>query len=488
MISQIDFTQHINITKSIGMNKQGLGYLKQERVLNITVTLTLDTKRKSDELNVCVRVNQNRKTIYIRTGLKVTLKYWDKLIASTGRGVTNESKSLWKVKESQLIEFDRTIKEINKLREQNAFSLDALQKNMKGKSGGESLLALWEEVASSKKLGTAESYRIAAKCFEKLVGDIAFKDVNEETIDLWEKEMEKLYSHTTIGIYMRACRVVVNEAIRRNLVDEKKYPFGKGKIEIKKGSTRKEEYLSVTDMMRLYNFSEQDVPGHWKKGYKFVVLRSVATFLAAYLGNGMNLADLARLEYNDYYFSTGKSCFRFLRTKTKDKSDNQSEVIVPIVPELRAIINKYGSEEKCGNRVFDYVLENIKDEELIRKHVAQENSNIKDRLAVVCKLLEMPQRPSMTWARHSFATNLTHAGVPERYISQAMGHSTSKNVTALYISEFPHEKMMQFNSFLLEEKREDIEMLPKNNIRDELKKMSKNELLSMFVELMNEEV
>lgn len=467
------------------MRKQGIGYLKQERLLNITVTLTLDTRRKGDKFNVCVRVNQNRKTIYIRTGLIVTLQYWDKLIASTGRGVTNESKSVWKVKEGQLIEFDRTIKEINKLREQNAFSLDALQKNMKGKSGGESLLALWEEVASSKKLGTAESYRIAAKCFEKLIGDIAFKDVNEEAIDLWEKEMEKFYSRTTIGIYMRACRVVINEAIRRNLVDEKKYPFGKGKIEIKKGATRKEEYLSVFNIKRLYNFLEQDVPVHWKAGYKFAVLRSVATFLAAYLGNGMNLADLARLEYNDYYFSTGKSCFRFLRTKTKDKSDNQSEVIVPIIPELQAIVEKYGSEEKLGGRVFDYILEDIANEELIRKRIAQENSNIKDRLAVVCKLLEMPQRPSMTWARHSFATNLTHAGVPERYISQAMGHSTSKNVTALYISEFPHERMMQFNSFLLKEEDDGEKVLQsERNILDELKNMPKEELLSMFAKLM----
>lgn len=467
------------------MRKQGIGYLKQERLLNITVTLTLDTRRKGDKFNVCVRVNQNRKTIYIRTGLIVTLQYWDKLIASTGRGVTNESKSVWKVKKGQLIEFDKTIEEINKLREQDAFSLDALQKNMKGKSGGESLLALWEEVASSKKLGTAESYRIAAKCFGKLVGDIAFKDVNEEIIDLWEKEMEKFYSRTTIGIYMRACRVVINEAIRRNLVDVKKYPFGKGKIEIKKGATRKEEYLSVSDIMRLYNFLEQDVPMHWKAGYKLAVLRSVATFLAAYLGNGMNLADLARLEYNDYYFSTGKSCFRFLRTKTKDKSDNQSEVIVPIIPELQAIVEKYGSEEKLGGRVFDYILEDIVDEELIRKRIAQENSNIKDRLEVVCKLLEMPQRPSMTWARHSFATNLTHAGVPERYISQAMGHSTSKNVTALYISEFPHEKMMQFNSFLLKEEGDGEKVLQsERNILDELKKIPKEELLSMFAKLM----
>ena len=117
------------------MRKQGIGYLKQERLLNITVTLTLDTRRKGDKFNVCVRVNQNRKTIYIRTGLIVTLQYWDKLIASTGRGVTNESKSVWKVKKGQLIEFDKTIEEINKLREQDAFLWMLYKKNMKGKSG-----------------------------------------------------------------------------------------------------------------------------------------------------------------------------------------------------------------------------------------------------------------------------------------------------------------------------------------------------------------
>lgn len=472
--------------------EKGLGHLKQERLLNIVATLTIDTRKKTNKIDerlpVCVRISQNRKSIYFRTGFLVTVGEWDELRHATGRGVIDKEESTWGKKQKQINLFDNIWKKVVELSNDGCFSFDALKKRVKNKQDDKTFLKLWESVASARKLGTAESYRTAAKCFEKLVGDIGFEDVTEETLERWRGAMlNESYSLTTVGIYMRACRVVINVAIDKRLIDSRRYPFGKGKIEIKKGSTRKQEYLPVSDMKCLYDFllSEQELPKSWTKGYKLAVLRSVAIFLAAYLGNGMNLADLARLEYNDYYFSTSKSFFRFLRTKTKDKADNQSEVIVPIVPELRIIIDKYGSEEKRGSRVFGYILGDVTEETQIRKLIAQENSNIKDRLEKVCELLRMPQRPTMTWTRHSFASNLTHAGVPERYISQAMGHSTSGSVTANYISEFPREKMMYYNSLLLGESVEEKEVYPKKSIRDELKDMPKEELLLMFAELMN---
>ena len=84
------------------------------------------------------------------------------------------------------------------------------------------------------------------------------------------------------------------------------------------------------------------------------------------------------------------------------------------------------------------------------KAVAQWNSNIRARLRSSCKVLKIDKKISMTWARHSFATNLTRAGVPERYISQAMGHS-AQNVTQRYIGFFAPEERIQFNKMLLQE-------------------------------------
>ena len=58
-------------------------------------------------------------------------------------------------------------------------------------------------------------------------------------------------------------------------------------------------------------------------------------------------------------------------------------------------------------------------------------------------------QPSCTWCRHSFATNLTHAGVPHNYISESMGHSVDSNITNRYIYAFPLAQHMEFNSRLL---------------------------------------
>ena len=59
--------------------------------------------------------------------------------------------------------------------------------------------------------------------------------------------------------------------------------------------------------------------------------------------------------------------------------------------------------------------------------------------------------PSGTWCRHSFATNLSHAGgVPKEYIQEAMEHSVmSGTVTDRYIQTYPLARQMEFNSKLL---------------------------------------
>ena len=111
-----------------------------------------------------------------------------------------------------------------------------------------------------------------------------------------------------------------------------------------------------------------------------------------------------------------------------------------------------------------------------RKRISQENSNVQDRVIRICEdVLLWEVRPSGTWCRHSFATNLRNAGVDINYISESMGHSTANNsVTELYIEHYPLEKQMEYNSLLL-----NIERGKKNN---------KEELLSQLSTLSAEEL
>ena len=107
------------------------------------------------------------------------------------------------------------------------------------------------------------------------------------------------FTKTTIGIYLRACRVVWNECTQRGFLGKKEYPFGKDKslITIPVGSTRKKEYLNVEQMTELYQvFIYKKYPESWQKSYIEKVHFSLGLFLVQYLCNGFNLADAALQE------------------------------------------------------------------------------------------------------------------------------------------------------------------------------------------------
>ena len=52
---------------------------------------------------------------------------------------------------------------------------------------------------------------------------------------------------------------------------------------------------------------------------------------------------------------------------------------------------------------------------------------LKKRLTTFFCVLNWEVRPSGTWCRHSFATNLRNAGVVINYISESMGHFTNEH-------------------------------------------------------------
>ena len=101
--------------------------------------------------------------------------------------------------------------------------------------------------------------------------------------------------------------------------------------------------------------------------------------------------------------------------------------------------------------VFPQIYAGETDENKQKARIFQENQNIRKRLGRLVKSMGCDLAPSGTWCRHSFATNLSHAGgVPKEYIQEAMGHSVmSGTVTDRYIQSYPIAQQMQFNSKLL---------------------------------------
>ena len=108
------------------------------------------------------------------------------------------------------------------------------------------------------------------------------------------------------------------------------------------------------------------------------------------------------------------------------------------------------------------------------------NRYIRKHMAMVAELLKMEQRPSPTWARHSFATNLNNSGcVPYKYISDSMGHSGNGDITSNYIGAYPLAKMLEYNAYLLKESKQENK---KADLLELLKSMSPEERAALMEE------
>ena len=187
--------------------------------------------------------------------------------------------------------------------------------------------------------------------------------------------------------------------------------------------------------------------------YKARVFRSLGLFLFSYLANGANLADIAKLRYDEFYYSHEQKAMRFIRQKTMRETDGV-EVIFPILPQMQIILDRIAYEPQRGSLVFDIIEEGMS-EERIKDIVSCENSNTADRMEVVMGILGMEEKPSSTWCRHSYATNLRDADVSTEYISTMMGHTmTSGSTTTLnYLARYNMTTMIANNSKLLKDQR-----------------------------------
>lgn len=454
------------------------------------LALALDKRNPARSVNseypLCMRFTVNGERYYYNLGESFTEQEIAVIAVATGKGERKNGIETNYEKQTRLRNvFQHYVDFVIQLNANGILTLDRIKVSITGKSATHSFMGVWEECINKKFRagadGTALSYRNAFRSFKALTG---FSEANGFALDYsvisrWvEKLKEEGKSSTTIGIYLRACRVAVRASIRQGLMMPKSYMFGKdeGNIAIPCGTSRKNQYLNVDDFTELYihvmardldlplfDITKGNPPYAVKtKEARNLIYQSLALFLAQYLCCGCNLVDLAKLTYDEYYYDKNQKAFRFIRTKTGNETVHSEgmEVIIPIIPELKMLLDKYAAKPKLGKRVFPYILDAIKDDDSseMKKRVHQENRNIRDRLEKVCQSLGWTTHLTSTYARHSFATNLNEQEVPRSYISDAMGHSLGNQgqITQRYISPYSLEKRMRYNALLLRKDEETL--------------------------------
>lgn len=430
-------------------------------------SLTLDIRKAaedySQELPVAVRVSYDSQKVFLRLGIKYTMSDWVNLC--------DYEKSGRRVKQTERSDLKELLAGVelmtNQLIAEGNFSLRRLKGRFQGKRDDTyTIYSIWDEYLQAKREeGKAGSARCSGDVKSRFIKDmgesVALTDIDRNFVQRWVRSMKKGgLSTTTIAIDLRTFRTIVNIAIERGLINGNTKEMFKD-TGYNKVCSRKHEFLDVATMRKLYNFWEADkaVDTDGKELFlpreKHAIFRDLGLFLFMYLGDGQNLADTLRLTYDGWYFATHGKQLRFLRHKTRDRNESASEVIFPVTPELQKIIDKYGNKPEQGKRVFPIMSEFITPEKEVWV-IQRYNRYIREHMAKIAELLGMEQCPTATWARHSFATNLNNSGaVPYKYISDSMGHSGNGDITSNYIGAYPLEKMLEYDWYLLNDKKQD---------------------------------
>lgn len=236
---------------------------------------------------------------------------------------------------------------------------------------------------------------------------------------------------TTIGMYMRALRAIINEAIRMSNFKTASYPFGKGKYEITTSEGRKLA-LTLKQIKQVVTFSDgRETTEHYRDLWYF-----------SYLCNGANFHNVLKLKYSNIHDRE----IRFLRAKTARTSRVKKEIVAIVSPEMQKIIDRWGNpDKKLTSNIFPYL---TGEETPIQEKVviADITKRTNKRLKAIGTSLGIDNLSTYT-ARHSFAIILKRSGANISFIQESLGHNDPET-TENYLASFEKTERLKNAAYL----------------------------------------
>ena len=190
-----------------------------------------------------------------------------------------------------------------------------------------------EDLISEGRVSTSRVYRDTRNSLMKFKSKLNIKDVTPEFLKKYEAWMiSKGKSVTTIGIYLRHLRSIYNQAVDAGIIDNKYYPFGKNRYQIKaprniKKALTIEQVKSIIDYEVEEGTNQQLAKDMW---------------LLSYYCNGMNVKDILSLKFKNIQDDS----IQFERIKTSTTNQNPKPIVVSLIPEAKAIIQRWKKKEK----------------------------------------------------------------------------------------------------------------------------------------------
>ncbi|MEP7371935.1 MAG: site-specific integrase [Chitinophagaceae bacterium] len=401
--------------------------------MKVLTALYLDKRRKKSDgtYPLKLRIAFQKERRYYATEIDLRPEDWQKVNS------TSSNSELKKIRGKTIQIIQEVDGIIRNMTEFSFLSFESLYLRKEQKPIG--LEAVFKShislLSQQGRAGTAESYTNALSSILSFRPAIQFEEITPAFLNEYESWMlKRKRSLSTIGIYLRSLRTLVNTAIENGVMKREDYPFSKRKYQIPVGRNIKKS-LTKEEIATLYYYSTPEFsPKDKARDFWFF----------SYLANGMNFKDICRLKFENIHNDT----IVFQRAKTiNTRRGNPIQIVAVITEDMQRIMNKWGNPDNHpSNNVFNVFYNGIsplRERQLVKQFIKVTNKWMQE----IAKDTGIKGNLTTYAARHSFSTIQKNEGASIQYIKECLGHNSTQT-TENYLNAFPDNMKRQFAQHL----------------------------------------
>ncbi len=381
--------------------------MKQEKV---SVKVVSDIRRAKDENRFPLKLRLTFKGLrkYYATGYDASPEDWERINSDKASGDLRKIKiEISATEKKAILCIEKIVPFSFKQFEKVFFDQKIRYENLKS-----AFDAYIDQLKANEQWGTATSYQTACNALHKFKSHISLEDITKEFLQKFERSiLDEGKSITTVGIYLRPLRAIINLAKDTGAFRPDAYPFGKRKYVIPTGKNVKKA-LAIDQIRQIFDY--KTVPESSMEMAKDF-------WIFTYLCNGINMMDIAHLRGKDL----DARSIRFVREKTKRTTKGDPITITAARNAyINDIVSKWG-KANCLPDEYVFNIINMDDSaELGRKKIQQFTKQVNKWMRRMGEDLNFELSLTTYVARHSFATILLRNGAPMTFASQSLGHSS----------------------------------------------------------------
>ena len=399
--------------------------------MSATVKVALRNRPKKDgTYPLIVRVTKDRKSSIISLGQSVEKKYWDGANRRVRKSHPNSMRmNAFLVKKLSEINDVYLTKD---MKEEGSITAKEIHKTYRQKQGGYGFFEEADEyLRLLKKEGKYNRYVSDKPRVEGLKTFLKGKKVSFEELDIGTlkafkaslKGDKKLTERSAIN-YLIVIRTIYNLAIKKGLVEQRYYPFGHGKVQIKFPEVIKVG-LSKEEITILIQQELSEYPN-------FQHARNL--WLTSFYLAGMRASDVFRLKWSD------------IKDKrlhyTMGKNNKAGSLLLP--DQVSTIFEEYIDQRRSDDDVIFPELKMVDDfgnKFLVQRKISYGVKKANKYLKKLAVMAEINKSMTMHIARHSFA-GISGDKIPIQLLQKLYRH-TSVLTTMEYQKSFTTDDVDQ---------------------------------------------